>query len=704
MTISGKGTPANTLSRRSGVLMLDPFEEIVGVPESDPEGLIVRPYRDMPLECRIKKWAPGPSLGRTNTLQLIWRVGGIDVVADSREFDETSYPTEPDPISLHVPYSFMLDFDVTIEVRYRVKEPGSPDVDSPHRSLRLDRNPPTFLLPSARPRFVDPSIVASGITEAVLNANEFIEIELPNFVVRAKRDQISIYLSDETPPFPLIHTVIVTLDFTDEPLIISVHRDFFRALPNGTAFMTGRAYDRSGNFSPLTASTGFNVNLIVSPSDLLPPEIQPPAYLDLLLKRDDARKGIVALIPAPAYTGFMPGDRVVMIWDGRPVLPALPITNFPFPVPVPWNILRIPGSLVREEVPVGYEIHRPGRPPFPSPINFFWVDWTIAGQDHAGAPALLNPTLARVQVIGNGSGLTNELDLRDVVAGASVWVRLYVDPQPGEVLALYWGSRGPIAHYTVQTGDVFDQLVRFVPDVSGTDIVAEGNHPALPVFYTTSNGVNEQYAPETLVNVHVDPLIEFLPPKHGHSIAIGSLYVTCESRPAICHGFLWSVPADTRMQVDDELVFYWQGYLQNNWSEPIDGTEFEARVRIEHDHLVNGIQITVLPWDTKIEPMQRFASATAEYYVYRGGALIGKSSTPGRVRIDRVSPGSGKICQPGDPGFCDGTDLQWANTAVGGVTCEVGQQGSSHSGDLAITMRKVTKKLARLLKKMKKIS
>lgn len=662
MKASWKENTGNDLLRRNGVLALDPFAEIVGVPVSDPEGLIVIPYREMPLVCWIKKWAPGPSLLRDNKVELIWRVNGVESVADFRNFNRDDYIASPDPFSLSVPRHFMLDFDAVIELLYRVKEPGSPDVDSPIRTLRIDRNPPTFLNPSDGPRFVDPSIAASGITEQVLADNTCIEIELPPYVTRAKGDQISIYLSDETPPFPLIHTVIKTLDFTNEPLIICVDRDYFRALPNGTAYMTGRAYDRSGNFSPLTASMDFNVNLIPSPSNLLPPVIRPPAYLDLLLKRDDARAGIAAQIPAPQYAGFMPGDEVVMVWKGQRVLPPLRISGFPFSVPIPWSILRRPGPLVREQVPVQYEIHRPGQPiPFQSPIDFFWQDWTIAGQDHAGAPAKLNPTLAAVQVIGNGSGLINELDQRDRVLGASVWVRLYVDPKPGEILALYYGSRGPLAHYTVQTGDAFDQLVRFVPDVSGADIVAEGNHPALPVFYTTSNGINEQQAPETPVNVHVEPLFELDAPVIDHSLHGAARYLTCESQPVICHGVRWSIPIDSRMRVDDEVRLFWLGYKATNWEGPISGTEFEGREFIKPEHWSSGVPMVVLPWDTKIEPMRRFASATAQYFLFRNSVLIGQSSI-GRVRIDRVFPNSEQPCQPGDHGFCDGSDVQWRET------------------------------------------
>ncbi|AZF21049.1 hypothetical protein [Pseudomonas sp. R3-52-08] len=664
MDTPGNGPLPTLRKQRDGVLMLDPFAEIVGVPVSDPDGLIVSPYNAMPLECRIKKWAPGPTLGRTNALQLIWKVGGVERVADFVVFNEISFAAATFPYSLYVPAHYMMDFDAVIELRYRVVEEGSPDVDSPPRMLRLDRNPPVFVSPSDHPEFVDSNIASSGITESVLANYEFIEIKVPEFLVRERDDQVALYLSDETPPFPLIYDYIQTFHFIDEPLVLRVHRDLFRALPNGRAYMTVRAYDRAGNYSPLSASMDFTVNLIPSPGKLPPPEIRPPAYNDLLLKRDDARAGIAVVIPTQ-YDGYAPGDAVVVLWQGRPVAET-PITGFPFTVPVPWSILRIPGPLMRESVPVQYEIRRAGRPPFPSPVRLFETDFTIAGQDHANAPALLNASLTKVQVFGNGSGLFNELDLRDRIAGASVWVRLFMDPQPGQVLSLYWGNRGPVAYYTVQPGDAYDQLIRFAPDVPGSVVVEEGNHPELPVHYTTSNGVNEQLAPDTLVNVHVDPLIDFPDPEIQHTLHGSVPYLTCTSRPAICHGVRWKVPVAAPMNVGDVIDFFWQGFRANNWSDPIIGTEFQGGLTLMSEHFINGAEIVVLPWETKIEPMRNFASATAKYFVYRDGALLGKSSEgpKGRVRIDRKSPGGDYPCQPGDPGFCDGTDLQWLPAAV----------------------------------------
>ncbi|MDQ0740633.1 hypothetical protein [Pseudomonas sp. W4I3] len=622
------------------------FDEVVGVDPSDPEGLIPLAVSLLPLDCRIARWIPGPSNGRTHTLKLWWRVRGVDVEADSQAF---TGPLDPSlfPYSLHIPIDFMREIDAVVEAYYTVTDEGGTVTPSLPLTLTVDNNPPRFQHPDDKARFVDPAIELSGITEAVLADNPFIEVEVPGYVGRAGRDRVGYYLSNNTPPFPSIQTGSQEFSLTSDPLILRIPAEHFRGLSNGTAYLQYRLYDRGGNFTlAFSAPMDFPVNLIADPSKLPPPDIRPPAYLDSLIKRDDARAIVAARIPHQ-YDDFVPGDSVVMIWGGRPVLPAQPITGFPFSVEIPWDILRGPDPLALVEDEVRYEIHRSGRPAVPSPSSFFWVNLTIAGQDHANAPALLNTTLALVDVLGKGSGLHNELDFSDAVAGAEVWVRLYHNPVAGERLELNWNGTGSVAHYEVQPGDVAGQLVQFT-DVPGSVIVGGGNRPDLPVYYTTSNGVNDQHSDTTPVNVHAAPLIQFDAPLIEHTLHGGAGYLTCQSQPAICHGVYWFIRDDVKFQTGDKIQFFWQGFLQNNWSEPIDGTDFTVTV----DYVPNGQAIRVWPWDTKIEPMRRFASATATFFVLRGGAAIGLSGQ-GRVRIDRVFPGSAAVCQRGDVGFCD---------------------------------------------------
>jgi len=580
----------------------------------------------------------------------MWTVRGVPVEADSRDFVG---PLDPDDfdVSLFVPTDYMREIDAVVQLHYEVESADGVITPFPSRTLTVDNNPPGFLHPADELTFVDSNIALRGITEAVLAANPFIEVRVPDYRGRDGRDRVAYYLSTNTPPFPLRQTGEQVFFFIDEPLILRIPADFFRALPNGPAYLHGRLYDRADNFSVLSAPNQFAVNLTARPSNLPAPVIRPPAYDDLLIKRDDARATVFAQIPRQ-YDGYAPGDEVLMYWDNRAVLPAVAIDRFPFPVAIPWDILRGTAPLVREEVPVRYEILRGAQPPVSSRLGFFWVDLTIAGQDHANAPALLNPTLERVEVFGLGSGLRDELDFRDRTAGAQVFVRLYDNPVPPERLEFYWNGSGPVAHYDVQPGDVTGRVARFT-DVPGSVIIREGSHPTLQVFYTTSNGVNEQHSPPTSVNVHVEPLAEFSAPTLQHTLHGPANYLTCESRPAICHGVIWHISADARFRIGDQLKFYWQGFRTNAGEDPIADTDYDQEIDLNDDHLNNGVRVVVLPWDTKIEPMRVRASATASFLLFRGASLIG-GSRQGLVRIDRVSPGSGDICQPGDTGFCDG--------------------------------------------------
>ena len=638
---------------RSDVPGILNFTEIVGVDPTDPDGLIPLAVSLRPLECRIPQWIPGPSPGRTHTLKLIWTVRGVAVEADSREFIGPLNPADF-PVSLFVPADFMRELDAVVDLHYEILTDGGITTPAlPARRLTVDNNWPDWLHPSHQLTFVDPNIDVTGITDDVLNANPFIEVLVPGYRGRVGRDKVAFYLSNTNPPFPLRQTGEQVFFFADEPLILRVPADAFRTLANGTAYLSGRLYDRAGNFSGLSAPKDFQVRLTALPSNLPRPVIRFPAYEDFLINREDARRSVIAEI-SRVYDGYAPGDEVVMYWNGRAVLPAQPVDRFPFPVVIPWNILRGTAPLVREEVPVRYEIRRGVQPPVPSPSGFFWVDLTIAGQDHANAPERLNITLERVEVFGLGSGLRDELDFSDGVAGAQVWVRLYVNPQPGEQLALYWNNgAAPVAHYTVQAGDVTGQPVRFLPDVAGSVIIREGNHPALPVHYTTYNGVNVQDAPATPVNVHVAPLHKLNAPLIQHTLHGPALYLVCESRPAICHGVRWLVAPDPWFELNDEIEFFWQGFSSNNGERPISDTDFSETHSLNANQLRDGLVVTVLPWE-KIEPMRQYASATAAFYVRRRGALLAESGEA-LVRIDRTSSGTTPPCQPGDTGFCDGT-------------------------------------------------
>lgn len=83
--------------------------------------------------------------------------------------------------------------------------------------MTVDNNPPRFQSPDDKARFVDPAIEASGITEAVLAANPFIDVQLAAYIGRAGRDLVGYYLSNNTPPFPPRRQIFKSLFFPVNP-------------------------------------------------------------------------------------------------------------------------------------------------------------------------------------------------------------------------------------------------------------------------------------------------------------------------------------------------------------------------------------------------------------------------------------------------------------------------------------------------------
>lgn len=152
------------------------------------------------------------------------------------------------------------------------------------------------------------------------------------------------------------------------------------------------------------------------------------------------------------YANWAAGDQCRVYWNERPV-PDVPVSDgVETQVPIPWSILRGPlPVLVAEEIRIRYEIIR-GLVSYPSFGRRIRRDFTVAGQDHAGAPALLNPTLPLAEVRGLVSDEANLVDLRDKDVGARARVFLYDDPQPGQVLRFFWNGIGPVATKTVQVG------------------------------------------------------------------------------------------------------------------------------------------------------------------------------------------------------------------------------------------------------------
>jgi hypothetical protein len=274
---------------------------------------------------------------------------------------------------------------------------------------------------------------------------------------------------------------------------------------------------------------------------------------------------------------------------------------------VPWNVLVAQG-LGPAVVKVGYNFIRSGSSRASEEADFN-VDFTLAGQDHPNAPALLNPLLPLIDIVG-GSGVPNVLLAGDRTSPVTPKLRLYQAPNPGEVLELYWGQySAAVATYTVQAGDAEGAEVSF-SDVPWSVIDTEPNNARLPVYYTTSNGVNEQQSEHTYVLVQIATIDDLPEPIFEDMDDFG--YIQCESKP--WDGIRVRINFDSgHFATGDEIKVFWQGYRTFNSSDPIGETYGEFSRVIDAGHIRDGfMDVWILPFDPHIKPVTRGSWGT--YY------------------------------------------------------------------------------------------
>lgn len=648
----GTGTGSASLNAK-GVLSLAPMD-ITGVDPLDPAGLIKRNVLLADLEVKIPMWGPGPvPLDSPHTLDLILMQGAAVIHTESKT---VTAPPPPFPTEhvLYIPTIVMQSLSGTVQLYYVVTDSfGGRSELVPKRTLTIDQNNPELVDPAHHLEFVVPP--SPAVNETYLLNNDPVAFDLLPYTGRSDGDKIHLYLSNSANPPVAGPDYIYELVLSGDPLIVYLPADKFRGLINGAAFIFYRIFDRAGNFSVRSAGLPFQLALIPLPGPRPLPEIYPPErYSDALINREDARAGIYVRING--YTDWAPGDQVRVYWKGRPA-PLQEVFGFPTDVPIDWSVLRGPltAPLAPETVPVRYEIIRGSLPPFPSfaiPVN---VNLTVAGQDHANAPALLNLDLPVAEVWGLVSNTKNVVNHDDNPAGARARVLLYQDPQPGQIVRFYWNGIGPVASYTVQPGDVEGQLV--FSTVIPWAVMEGFIHPALPVYYTTSNGVNDQQADNTFVNVNTGTLIQFPAPVLNHTLVGGAGNLSCCSQPEVFFGVHWHVTADPFFELNDVVRFFWEGYDNNNWSPPVivESMFAENGVFNNSADLANGLNFVVAPYEDKVVPMKDFGTAKAWYQVRRGGALIGES-LPRRIRVD-LNYSSGGYCKAGDVISCSNTGV-----------------------------------------------
>lgn len=623
---------------------------IPGVNTTDGRGVVPLALLLAPLKVLVPAWEPAPRAAQggdpgdpVHTLQLRWvSDDGDRLLAEKTVLAPPPAIPNFDEHEIEIPLIHLRSRSRVAQLYYTVLTGDTGLTYNTSRvTITIDLEAPTLIAPTDKAQFVVPPVPA--IDAQYLTAHQPTAFYIPVYSVRAPNDRVEFFLSNTPKPALKPADGGSLVNFSTTPWTATLNSDAFRDLNSGPAYVFYRVYDETGNYSNMSAGLPFVLGL-----GLPAPSIRPPIYNDQLIKRDDARvnEGGGVFVGIDAYPGWSAAAQheVIVYWDDRPTTRRV-VTQLPFDVDIPWTVLRGPAAVLQAQtVQVRYEIY--GLNPTPTsslslPVN---VNLTIAGQDHPNAPALLNPTLAPVEIVGRT--VTNTLGDSDRGYPVRVRVRLFDTPKVGESLNLFWNGVGPVSTYSVKAGDIAGTWV-FFPDVPWS-VVAGTSVTPYSVHYTTNNGFNEQRSPITSVNTQFIPLPA---PVIQHTLTNG--YLNCSSKTDLVNGVPWSmlengvrwkIAPNSNIREGDTLKCTWQGFNENNWSTVNTNVVVSRSLRWEQANTVAGAIIVFDSFDTVLLPLRKFCSATATYQVLRDNAVVSES-LPGRVRVD-LTYGTGRYCSP----------------------------------------------------------
>lgn len=617
--------------------------------QEDETGLIPRSAIDSDLELIVAPWPAEPY---TNTVKVGWRTAGaqFEAVNEYTYFNPVFDPDNPQPKIMHVPYPRLEQG--TYELSYKVSVRGN-EVESLKKTVTIDRRPPDDGQTPDAPSFPAEVEQAGSITDEYLNDHGEVVMSVPRYTDMRAKDKVIYYWTDRNPP-PNNETPTGEYSFSKDDidngnLNFSLTESVIRTSGQGQRFAYYQLEDLAGNKGPISLLAAIDVLLIPAPGNLQPPHI--PLSSRGLIDREHAREGATdeagVTVQINAYDNPDSSQKVLINWDGT-LLNELDVdpAGFPLRAYVPWSALTAKG-LGPLDVQVSYQVRYGNALTPPSSTATAPVNLTIAGQDHANAPALLNMTLAKLEVRGKQSDLPNQLTALDHGLDATATLTLYDNPKALEVLEVYWGDIAqPVTNYTVAVGDNTGKIVTF--EIPWSAIEQDMDNQALPVYYTTDNGVNQQLSRVTDVNVKIEPIAGLKEPSFPHADLFG--YLNCCAVPRLWEGVTVHIEGSPQFAANDRVVMTWQGCDSLNGTNPISGATDTFTRTLNASDAVNGFDIVVLPYDTLIGPMRDNGSATAQYELYKADGGYGRSAMD-FVKITRLMP-SGEECTP-DNDICD---------------------------------------------------
>jgi hypothetical protein len=489
--------------------------------------------------------------------------------------------------------------------------------------------------------------VVGNITDDYLTRHGQVRFKVPAYVDVQALDR-AIYYWTDTPNPPeseaeIREQAFSQQDIDNDQLIITMYEADIRSRGPGERYIYYRLRDWAGNRGPRSTFLPLFVDLFPAPGNLKPARV--PLSDRGLIDRQHAREGAVdqgaVTVEIDAYDNPAVGDEVLINWDENPLAPLeVDPTQFPLEAHVPWSVLRANG-LGPMTARITYKVRRGSGDTPPSLETRVPMNLEVAGQDHADAPALLNPTLALLEVYGVKSRILNTLLSEDFGEDAEAFLTLFDDPQRGQTIEVYWGAIStPVAKYIVQPGDAAGKKVPITIPWSAID--QDRDNPALPVYYTTSNGINLQQARITSVRVLIVVIEDLKEPSFPHAGKFGVL--NCCACPRLWKGVWVKVEGNPAFDENDVVTLHWQGCAGMNGTSPISGVVDTFATTLNLDQARNGFEVHVADYEKLIAPMVNNGSALCHYDLKKRNGAVGVSKKD-FVIISRTMP-SGEVCSP----------------------------------------------------------
>ncbi|QJP94460.1 hypothetical protein [Pseudomonas fluorescens] len=610
--------------------------------DESPDGLLPRSALSDDLQVIVPNWIPPPVADPVYILSISWVLeGGLFTPVYKETFDT------PGEKVLKVPRDKLAHgiYALSYELNY-----GGNKQYSFNTRVTVDRQPPNDGQTGDALVMLN---VPGDLTDDYLTRFGEVRFQVPFYVDAMARDRSIHFLTDnDNPPDSeqeIGEQVFSQQDIDLRQLIITIYEADIRAKGHGQRFFYYMLRDWARNTGPRSTLLPVFVNLKPGPGKLKPPRV--PLSARGLIDREHAREGATnqkaVTVEIDNYDNPDASDKLLIRWNGHDLAPldvdpAKPVQT----ATVPWSTLTADG-LGPMDARIDYRVSRGGTPTPPSPETTVPFNFTVAGQDHPDAPALLNTRLAKVEIYGAVSKQLNKLLPDDYELPAEGRLALHDNPEPGEKVLLYWGTiSAPVAKYEVQPGDTAGTVILF--SIPWEFIDQDKENPALPVRYFTDNGVNQQLAPTTPVNVAIIIIRNLPEPTFPDGGREGVL--NCCANPRLWVHVKVHIEGNDAFDEDDVVDLSWQGCQGSNGTSPISGVAHSFETTLTLDQARNGFDVLVTDYQKLIAPMVNNGSALCRYFLRKSNGGRGESR-PDFVLINRTMP-SGEICGP-DNDLCD---------------------------------------------------